>query len=53
MTNFIIISVENYRKGKNVEEPWDKTKIPIPNLPPQFIWMQVCKFRSIPFTLLA
>ncbi|XP_049958307.1 ribonuclease P protein subunit p25-like protein isoform X1 [Schistocerca serialis cubense] len=33
--------MENYTKGKNVEEPLEKEKIPIPNLPEKFIWMQV------------
>ncbi|XP_066157276.1 ribonuclease P protein subunit p25-like protein [Euwallacea fornicatus] len=33
--------MENYRKGKNVEEPMEKSKIPIPNLPNEFLWMQV------------
>ncbi|KAK4875666.1 hypothetical protein RN001_012088 [Aquatica leii] len=33
--------MENYSKGKNVEEPLDKHKIPIPDLPEDFLWMQV------------
>lgn len=33
--------MNNYRKGKNVEEPLERTKIPIPNLPENFLWMQV------------
>lgn len=33
--------MENYKKGKNVEEPLTKDKIPIKNLPENFIWMQV------------
>lgn len=33
--------MENYSKGKNVEEPLERDKIPIPNLPPDFLWMQV------------
>ncbi|XP_063907569.1 ribonuclease P protein subunit p25-like protein [Zophobas morio] len=33
--------MENYHKGKNVEEPLERDKIPIPNLPPNFLWMQV------------
>ncbi|CAH1404256.1 unnamed protein product [Nezara viridula] len=33
--------MENYTKGKNVEEPLDKDKLPIPNLPKDFLWMQV------------
>ncbi|XP_075237577.1 ribonuclease P protein subunit Rpp25 [Lycorma delicatula] len=33
--------MENYSKGKNVEEEWDKDKIPIPDLPENFTWMHV------------
>ncbi|KAF4532336.1 hypothetical protein B566_EDAN003639 [Ephemera danica] len=33
--------MENYRKGKNVEEILEKEKIPIPNLPDNFLWMHV------------
>lgn len=33
--------MENYRKGKNIEEELSKEKIPIPNLPSNFTWMQV------------
>lgn len=33
--------MENYSKGKNVEEPLEKDKIPIPNLPENFLWMTV------------
>ncbi|CAH1977090.1 unnamed protein product [Acanthoscelides obtectus] len=33
--------MENYKKGKNVEEPLDRYKIPIKNLPENFLWMQV------------
>lgn len=33
--------MENYRKGKNVEELLDRKLIPIPNLPENFLWMQV------------
>lgn len=33
--------MENYHKGKNVEEPLERDKIPIPNLPENFLWMQV------------
>ncbi|KAK7794690.1 hypothetical protein R5R35_008021 [Gryllus longicercus] len=33
--------MENYRKGKNVEEQLEREKIPIPGLPSEFIWMQV------------
>ncbi|KAJ8941393.1 hypothetical protein NQ318_011830 [Aromia moschata] len=33
--------MENYSKGKNVEEPLERNKIPIANLPENFLWMQV------------
>lgn len=33
--------MNNYRKGKNVEEPLERSQIPIPNLPHNFLWMQV------------
>lgn len=33
--------MDNYKKGKNVEEPLEREKIPIPNLPSNFLWMQV------------
>lgn len=33
--------MENYKKGKNVEEPFERDKIPISNLPNNFLWMQV------------
>ncbi|CAH0555264.1 unnamed protein product [Brassicogethes aeneus] len=33
--------MENYKKGKNVEEPLNRNNIPIPNLPNNFLWMQV------------
>jgi ribonuclease P/MRP protein subunit RPP25 len=33
--------MENYHKGKNVEEPLERDKIPIPNLATNFLWMQV------------
>ncbi|CAH0386204.1 unnamed protein product [Bemisia tabaci] len=33
--------MENYSKGKNVEEEWIKENIPLPNLPKDFLWMQV------------
>ncbi|XP_023026651.2 ribonuclease P protein subunit p25-like protein [Leptinotarsa decemlineata] len=33
--------MENYRKGKNNEEPLERNKIPIENLPENFLWMQV------------
>lgn len=35
--------MENYQKGRNVEEPLIKENIPIKNLPEDFLWMQVCK----------
>ncbi|KAB0795494.1 hypothetical protein PPYR_12333 [Photinus pyralis] len=33
--------MDNYRKGKNVEEPLEKNRLPIPNLTSEFVWMQV------------
>lgn len=33
--------MENYRKGRNVEEPLERDRIPIPDLPANFLWMQV------------
>lgn len=33
--------MENYGKGKNVEEPLERDKIPIPNLAENFLWMTV------------
>lgn len=33
--------MENYRKGKNVEEELTKERIPIDNLPDNFLWMHV------------
>ncbi|XP_023949234.1 ribonuclease P protein subunit p25-like protein [Bicyclus anynana] len=33
--------MENYFKGKNVEEELERSKIPIPNIPENFLWMQV------------
>lgn len=33
--------MNNYSKGKNEEEEWQKDKISIPDLPSDFIWMQV------------
>ncbi|CAA9996203.1 unnamed protein product [Nesidiocoris tenuis] len=35
------IKMENYSKGKNVEEPMSILSIPIPNLPQDAIWMRV------------
>ncbi|XP_049867621.1 ribonuclease P protein subunit p25-like protein [Pectinophora gossypiella] len=33
--------MENYFKGKNVEEELERDKIPIKDLPENFLWMQV------------
>lgn len=33
--------MENYSKGSNEEEPWDLSKVPIPNIPDDIIWMKV------------
>lgn len=33
--------MENYRKGENIEEELSKDKIPIENLPENFLWMHV------------
>ncbi|KAJ0180459.1 hypothetical protein K1T71_003863 [Dendrolimus kikuchii] len=33
--------MENYTKGKNVEEEFDRSKIPLKDLPVNFLWMQV------------
>ncbi|KAI8435107.1 hypothetical protein MSG28_003498 [Choristoneura fumiferana] len=33
--------MENYFKGKNVEEELERNKIPIKDLPENFLWMQV------------
>ncbi|XP_021189600.3 ribonuclease P protein subunit p25-like protein [Helicoverpa armigera] len=33
--------MENYSKGKNVEEEIERSKIPIKDLPENFLWMQV------------
>lgn len=33
--------MENYKKGKNVEEELSKERIPIENLPENFLWMHV------------
>ncbi|KAF5272234.1 hypothetical protein FQA39_LY01316 [Lamprigera yunnana] len=33
--------MEFYTKGINVEEPLKKSRIPIPGLPEEFLWMQV------------
>ncbi|RZF33507.1 hypothetical protein LSTR_LSTR010163 [Laodelphax striatellus] len=34
-------NMENYTKGKNVEQEWTKETVPIPNLPENFTWMHV------------
>ncbi|XP_066993263.1 ribonuclease P protein subunit p25-like protein [Anabrus simplex] len=42
--------MDNYKKGKNIEEPFERDKIPLPGLPAQFIWMQVnggTKMRNV------
>ncbi|XP_026688133.1 ribonuclease P protein subunit p25-like protein [Diaphorina citri] len=42
--------MENYSKGSNEEEPWDLTKVPIPNIPDDIIWMKVspgAKMRNV------
>lgn len=33
--------MENYTKGKNVEQEFERDKIPIEGLPDNFLWMQV------------
>ncbi|XP_017771796.1 PREDICTED: ribonuclease P protein subunit p25-like protein [Nicrophorus vespilloides] len=33
--------MDNYKKGKNVEEPLEKNRIGIQNLPDNFLWMHV------------
>ncbi|GBP59190.1 Ribonuclease P protein subunit p25-like protein [Eumeta japonica] len=35
------ITMENYYKGKNIEEELERSKIPIQGLPENFLWMQV------------
>uniref|UniRef100_A0A1B6LT18 DNA/RNA-binding protein Alba-like domain-containing protein n=2 Tax=Graphocephala atropunctata TaxID=36148 RepID=A0A1B6LT18_9HEMI len=42
--------MDKYKKGKNVEEPLEKSQIPIPNLPEDMLWMQVnpgTKMRNV------
>ncbi|XP_046678642.1 ribonuclease P protein subunit p25-like protein [Homalodisca vitripennis] len=42
--------MDKYKKGKNVEEPLEKSQIPIPNLPEDFLWMHVnpgTKMRNV------
>jgi hypothetical protein len=43
--NFVM---ENYYKGKNVEEELDRNKIPIKDLPDNFLWMQVSNVYRLP-----
>lgn len=33
--------MENYKKGKNIEEELSQDRIPIENLPEKFLWMHV------------
>lgn len=33
--------MENYRKGSNIEEEMTRDKIPIENLPEEYLWMHV------------
>lgn len=37
--------MENYKKGKNVEQELSEDSIPIENLPEKFLWMHV-KFKK-------
>lgn len=37
----VLVNMENYFKGKNVEEELERDKIPIKDLPVNFLWMQV------------
>ncbi|XP_060533524.1 ribonuclease P protein subunit p25-like protein [Cylas formicarius] len=42
--------MDNYRKGKNAEEPLERNKLPFFNLPEKFLWMQVrggTKIRNV------
>lgn len=39
--NTYVSEMENYYKGKNVEEELERDKIPIKDLPDNFLWMQV------------
>jgi ribonucleases P/MRP protein subunit RPP25 len=34
-------TMENYKKGKNIEEELTQDRIPIENLPEKFLWMHV------------
>jgi ribonucleases P/MRP protein subunit RPP25 len=40
--------MENYKKGKNVEEELTKETIPIDNLPENFLWMHVKGGTKVP-----
>lgn len=45
--------MENYTKGKNVEEILERNRLPFKNLPQNFLWMQVkplaCTYVSVYF----
>lgn len=45
----IFLNMENYKKGKNIEEPLDRDNISIPNLPFNFLWMQVFQNSHVLF----
>jgi ribonuclease P/MRP protein subunit RPP25 len=36
--------MENYKKGKNVEQELSQDNIPIENLPEKFLWMHVSDY---------
>lgn len=38
---FYFQTMENYKKGKNIEEELTQDRIPIENLPEKFLWMHV------------
>lgn len=40
--------MENYKKGKNVEEELSKEKVPIEILPENFLWMHVKGGTKVP-----
>lgn len=40
--------MENYKKGKNVEEELTQEQIPIENLPDKFLWMHVKGGTKVP-----
>lgn len=44
--------MDNYKKGARIEEVINKDKIPIPNLPNDFEWMQVCTYPYLVVRLL-